>query len=289
MSVLRRPTYDILLQLKAEADPRANQNAELISAMEGNDRQSGVYEGGLKTWEGALDLAALVRDLDFESQPGDWHIIELGAGSAVPSMVALTRILAVKTDTVLRTERRRFHLTLSDYNDEVLRLSTFANILLTSQQQLNRRQDGELLRSQSLEGSIDTDELLIRNCHELWREAGVSFSFISGPWGKDFEVAASNGVPLGSSNVLILASETIYDLKSLPAFAETVINLLRASGELSRAWVAAKTLYFGVGGGVDAFAQEVNLRGGAVREIMHMKQGVSRVVLEVTVPSAKYT
>lgn len=281
-SVLRRPTYDILLQLKAEESPEANQNAELISAMEGNDRQSGLYEGGLKTWEGALDLAALLRGMDFESQPGNWHIIELGAGSAIPSLVALQGILAVKTDADSMADRKRFHLTMSDYNDEVLRLSTFANVLLASQEELNRRQRGKVLDPLSVEGSIGVGEDLVRNCYKLWRQIGVSFSFISGPWGKDFQRAISNSVQEGCSNMLILASETIYDLKSLPAFTETVMCILRAHGQNPRAWVAAKTLYFGVGGGVDAFVREVELRGGAVRQIMNTKQGVSRVILEVT-------
>jgi protein-histidine N-methyltransferase len=281
-SVLRRPTYDILLQLKAEASPEANRNAELITAMEGNDRQSGLYEGGLKTWEGALDLATLLRGMNFESQPGNWHIIELGAGSAIPSLVALQGILAVKTDANLMVERTRFHLTLTDYNDEVLRLSTFANVLLASQEGLNWRQRGELLAPLSVEGSIDVCEDVVRNCHKLWRQIGVSFNFISGAWGKDFQRAISNSAPESCSNVLVLASETIYDLKSLPSFTDTVMSILRAHGQNSRAWVAAKKLYFGVGGGVDAFVDEVQMRGGAVRQIMNTKQGVSRVILEVT-------
>lgn len=283
--MLRRPTFDILLQLKAEADPEANRNRELISAMEGNDRQSGVYEGGLKTWEGALDLAALVKDTDFASPSGSWHILELGAGSAIPSMLALKRIFGINHDMQSSAEPKQYHFTLSDYNDEVLRLSTFANVVLASHEELNRRQIRRNFGPSTGEGSIDVDEHLVRECHEVWRQSGVSFSFISGPWGKDFAVAASAPALEGTLNVLILASETIYDLKSLPIFTDTVMSILRAHGVSARAWVAAKTLYFGVGGGVDAFVQEVNLRGGAVREIMHIKQGVSRVVLEVRNPS----
>lgn len=283
-SVLRRPIYDILLQLKAEANLETNQNAELISAVEDNDRQFGVYEGGLKTWEGALDLAGLVKGLDLESQSGDWHIVELGAGSAIPSLVALKKLLAVEFDADLTAVRRRCHFTLSDYNDEVLRLSTFANVLLISKHELDRRQKQAVLSTLSSEGSIDVDEDLIRDCHKLWRQEGLSFSFISGPWGKDFQALITTSMPQRSTNVLILAAETIYDLKSLPAFTDTLMNILRAHGESSRAWIAAKTLYFGVGGGVDAFVQEVNSRGGAIRQIMSIKQGVSRVVLEVTCP-----
>ena len=283
-SVLRRPIYDILLQLKAEANLETNQNAELISAVEDNDRQSGVYEGGLKTWEGALDLAALVKGLDFESQSSDWHFVELGAGSAIPSLIALRKLLAVEIDPDLTAARRRFHFTLSDYNDEVLRFSTFANVLLTSVQELDRRQNQAVLISLSSEGTIDVEENLLRQCHKLWQQVGLSFSFISGPWGKDFQALATSSMPESDRNVLILAAETIYDLKSLPAFTNTLMNMLHSQRKTSRAWIAAKTLYFGVGGGVDAFVQEVKSRGGEIRQIMSIKQGVSRVVLEVTCP-----
>jgi protein-histidine N-methyltransferase len=287
-SVLRRPTYDILLQLKAEADSEGNQNAQLISALEDNDRQSGLYEGGLKTWEGALDLASLIDQIDFAGSGGGWHIVELGAGSAIPSLVALKQVLASRRQVELESQRTQFRFTLSDYNDEVLRLSTWANVLLATRQELDHRKGAP---STNVEESLEMSEGLARECLNLWQEVGISFSFISGPWGKEFEGRATRSstesctdypTTLQHPNLLILASETIYDLQSLPAFTDTVINLLRQHRGDSRAWIAAKKLYFGVGGGVDAFVQEVENRGGAVREIMNITQGVGRVVLEVT-------
>lgn len=288
MFVLRRPTYDILLQLKAEADSESNQNAQLIAALEDNDRKSGVYEGGLKTWEGALDLASLVDKEAFLASKEGWHIVELGAGSAMPSLLALRCVLASEKRREPGRQRTLFRFTLSDYNDEVLRLSSWANVLLLSKQELDHRRG---VPSSNGEDSIEVNEDLVRDCLKLWQEAGISFNFISGPWGKDFETAitSSSETTADSStfaaypNLLILASETIYDLQSLPAFTDTVINLLQQHGGRSRAWLAAKKLYFGVGGGVDAFVHETEKRGGAVREIMNVKQGVGRVVLEVTI------
>ena len=279
--VRRRSAYDILLQLKAEADADVNHNIQLISALEENDRESGVYEGGLKTWEGALDLASLVKEVDFSGEEGGWHILELGAGSGIPSMVALAQILVRAEQADALQPRSRFHFTLSDYNDEILRLSTWANVLLASRQTLENRQTS--YSSDDTE-SVEVNEVLISDSHKLWQKASISFKFISGPWGKDFEGATASPLLEEHRNLLILASETIYDLKSLPMFTETVINLLRQHGRSARAWIAAKKLYFGVGGGVDAFLEEVQKRGGDVREIMHIAQGVSRVVLEVTVP-----
>ena len=285
MVVLRRPIYDVLLQLKAEANSEENNNAQLISALESNDRQSGLYEGGLKTWEGALDLAKFVEQMDFQTNGEGWHIVELGAGSALPSIVALTRILTRILMGTRQTKAAdvgaRFHLTLSDYNDEVLRYSTWANVLLASERELDRRRR---LPLDDETDSLEVNEDLVRDCRKLWQDKGVSFNFISGPWGKDFEDATMNVLASRQPNLLILASETIYDLNSLPVFTDTLIDLLRRHGMQSRAWVAAKKLYFGVGGGVDAFVQEVETRGGAVAEIMSIKEGVSRVVLEVTLP-----
>ena len=279
--VLRRPTYDILLQLKAEADAEQNHNVRLISALEDNDRQSGVYEGGLKTWEGALDLASLVNQMDFLSGGGSWHIVELGAGSALPSIVALTRVFAGMRQATTGSQISRFHFTLSDYNDEVLRLSTWANVLLASKQELNYRQQ---VPSKDKTDSLEINEGVIQHSQKLLKDTGISFNFISGPWGEDFANATTTVLGAKHDHLLILASETIYDLSILPVFTDTVINLLRRQGNQSKAWVAAKKLYFGVGGGVDAFVHEVNARGGTVVEILKIKQGVSRVVLEVTVP-----
>jgi len=208
--------------------------------------------------------------------------VELGAGSAIPSMVALQNILAFKVDMDSTVERKRFHFTLSDYNDEVLRLSTFANVLLASKQELDQRQRREFLLVNGSEGSVDVDQDLICECHKLWRQAGISFNFVSGPWSEDFEDEITAPMAAKYENVLILASETIYDLNSLPAFTNTVMNLLRAYKAASKAWIAAKKLYFGVGGGVDAFVQAVETRGGFVKEIMNTTHGVNRVVLEVT-------
>lgn len=69
----------------AEDDADTNENAELISGLEKGDLKPTVYEGGLKTWECAIDLAKLVAAEEVpsllsemeEGESEDIHIIEV--------------------------------------------------------------------------------------------------------------------------------------------------------------------------------------------------------------------
>ncbi len=85
--------------------------------------------------------------------------------------------------------------------------------------------------------------------------------------------------------LLVLAAETIYSPTSLDAFAETLLALLKRVRQ-GRALVAAKRVYFGVGGGVDEFKEKVARGGGVVgevrdSEILEGGTGVGRCLLEV--------
>jgi protein-histidine N-methyltransferase len=86
---------------------------------------------------------------------------------------------------------------------------------------------------------------------------------------------------------LVLASETIYAPASLRAFASTVLGLLTRCGADGgvRAFVAAKMVYFGVGGGVEEFLGAVGALGGWGRVAWKSADGggVGRCVLEVGV------
>lgn len=124
-----------------------------------------------------------------------------------------------------------------------------------------------------------------------------------------------------SCRTLLLASETIYSPASLTAFSETVLELLRRScsagpgpgpacvsisgnndngngnnngngsmsksKSMSKALIAAKKVYFGVGGGIDEFLHVLYQRPQE-NEIVNVKQrvdvkteGVGRVILEI--------
>ena len=90
---------------------------------------------------------------------------------------------------------------------------------------------------------------------------------------------------------LILASETIYSPSSIRDFTQTVLALLKANSKTPTdravALVAAKRVYFGVGGGVDEFLAILAEMGGCARcvwdssEALGGGHGVGRCILEV--------
>ncbi|KIW92092.1 uncharacterized protein Z519_07076 [Cladophialophora bantiana CBS 173.52] len=344
----RRSVFDIRAQLMVEANPSAEEEdtaKTLLSGLESGDLSTGIYEGGFKTWECALDLASLI-DSEFDHaarcdrHPGDfaedWEILELGAGSAVPSLMFMHKFLERRRGRkVTEDGGGSIKITLCDYNADVLRLATapnvFLNYLFASGTVTARDEDswdGGDLDLEALGG-----EAFVINTIRDMASDNISFDFISGGWGPEFldlviPPDAKGASPLSESqlragrmakdqrrptNLLILASETIYSPTSIKTFSETVLNLLLASSHYRRfgtgtragpgtetdqappgpkAWVAAKRVYFGVGGGVDEFVSEMDRLGGRSRVVMDTTTqdaaagggggGVGRVVLEVT-------
>ncbi|KIX01790.1 uncharacterized protein Z518_09517 [Rhinocladiella mackenziei CBS 650.93] len=349
----RRLLFDIRAQLMAETDPEHDpegsshghdQFSTLLSGLENGDLTAGFYEGGFKTWECALDLASLlvvpIQDLGI-CDNCDWEIVELGAGSAVPSLTLLQAFLIATTTAKWRQaghgdgndEHGNLNLTLCDYNEDVLRLCTAPNVLLnylkfmkymrgtkrehrdTEHNKHDKRavegkddddddddeqqeDEGEIEGELEGEGDLDFDDMpetLLEDMTEDMRARNISIDFISGGWGEAFVqlipqlpptlMATENQKP---TNLLILASETIYSPSSTGIFAETLVSLLKkhpnVQGNSARAWVAAKKVYFGVGGGVDEFVKEIERRGARSRILMETRDtGVGRVVLDVTV------
>ncbi|OCT54135.1 hypothetical protein CLCR_00179 [Cladophialophora carrionii] len=338
IKIYRRSLFDMRAQLMAEANPSASESDSadtLLAGLENGDLSSGIYEGGFKTWECALDLASLLTGplsrlpIDQHGMQ-DWEIIELGAGSAIPSLTILGEFLRRRQTSGDSQNHGHLKLTLCDYNVDVLRLATAPNVLLNYLFALGNASlpssstsTSSSSSSSSLshhanedEGDVDLEGLggdaLVRGTVKDLLAHKVSVDFISGGWGSEF-VDLINSHPHSSSatssspppppppppirpaNLLILASETIYSPASIKTFSQTLISLLRthrqrngpkSSPETStaKAWLAAKKVYFGVGGGVDEFAREVELLGGRSQVIFERKDtGIGRVVLEVTV------
>jgi protein-histidine N-methyltransferase len=305
----------------AEADDDTD---TLLAGLENGDLTSGIYEGGFKTWECSLDLASLVvTDLvNFTTQ--NWHVVELGAGSAVPSLVLLQASFPTSTSKhsqqqqqQQRQQRQRqqgtrwggsLRFTLCDYNEDVLRLCTAPNVLLNHyyHQHHQMREPSEQLTSaspseeqQEEEGDLDIEELggetFVADTIRDLGSQNISFDFISGGWGDSFldlvptpnpksDADADADVP-SEESLLILASETIYSPASIKVFAETLVSLLRRYPRgMAKAWVAAKKVYFGVGGGVDDFLRDIGRHGAKCTTLLETKDtGVGRVVLEITV------
>ena len=77
----RRDLFDVRFQVIND-----DNIGEAIVADSESDLVPGVYEGGLKTWECAADLVA---QLDRSELPSGKRIIEVGCGTAIPSVYML--------------------------------------------------------------------------------------------------------------------------------------------------------------------------------------------------------
>ena len=146
------------------------------------------------------------------------------------------------------------------------------------------------------EEELDITPELLENFQQDLTKRGITIDFISGAWSPafvDLVFSSSSTEERRDSQTLVLASETIYSPSSLGAFSETLLALLQRSAATteeskSRALVAAKKVYFGVGGGVDEFLAVLKEASHGsdvdVNEVDIISGGVGRVILEVAQP-----
>lgn len=84
---------------------------------------------------------------------------------------------------------------------------------------------------------------------------------------------------------LVLAAETIYSPASTTAFVSILVDLLKRV-KMAKAVVAAKRIYFGVGGSVDLMKEMCAEQGAVAYEVENsgvegMDSGVGRALVEV--------
>ncbi|KAF9379738.1 hypothetical protein BGX21_002556, partial [Mortierella sp. AD011] len=219
--------------------------AEMLALAGKSDLVKGVYEGGLKTWECALDLVAYLAEQN-ENYDGK-KVLELGCGSALPGVYILTQSNSVKVD-------------LQDYNDQVLKLVTLPNVLLNTyvrpdQQPAEEEGVEEEIKEQKekTEGDDDEDdeddeehpeadpedgdfggvELDLPDSFEdklaLAKKIEAQSNFYMGDWSGLVDVMAFSGDE--DKYDLILTSETIYAEESHPKLYATIKNSLKRGGK----------------------------------------------------------
>lgn len=211
----------------------------------------------------------------------------MGAGTAIPSLALFAQLL-LRNEPGSKTRRTQF--TFADYNATVLRLVTLPNLLLTWNEIVSRQgtpADAPSAAEEEDEELDITPELLESFENDL-STRGIKVAFISGAWSPAFVNLALGEEGEGNRRTLVMASETIYSPSSLGIFSETLLELLRRSTTptvKSRALIAAKKVYFGVGGGVDEFLTVLKGISGDqfdVKEKLDIKsEGVGRVVLDI--------
>ncbi|EFR02065.1 hypothetical protein MGYG_05068 [Nannizzia gypsea CBS 118893] len=307
--VARRQLMDIRVQLMAERD-MLNEGEDLLAGLQKDDIKPTVYEGGFKTWECALDLAALVshglEGFTHLDDQDELNIIELGAGTGMPSL-SLLRCFLVQG----KEKRRKVHFILADYNATVLKLATLPNLLLTWY--ITRRSPPEgtnIQANPAVDRLLEIDRSLLEDFVQDLSDHGIKLSFISGGWSPEFvdlclgkqhnmkdEAMTDSQQTTAGRRTLILASETIYSPPSLLPFTETLASLMRRALSHDRtknhtgdppvrALISAKKVYFGVGGGVSEFLSTLRDVGSsdefkALTKLVISDAGVTRTVLEI--------
>ncbi|KAL3507251.1 hypothetical protein ACH5RR_032633 [Cinchona calisaya] len=202
-------------------------NTKEVFAFSNLDLVPGKYEGGLKLWEGSLDL---VKTLRSEMQDGKLsfsgkRVLELGCGHGLPGIFACLMGSGV--------------VHFQDFNAEVLQSLTIPNVNANIQKKTN---------------SAGTDviecitELETRFFAGDWSEVDAILPYVCGDdcgTNSDQEVANREGYDV------ILMAETVYSLYALPMLYKLIKKCLnRPHGVV---YMAAKKHYFGVGGGSRRF------------------------------------
>ncbi|KAK0608312.1 hypothetical protein LWI29_028734 [Acer saccharum] len=200
-----------------------------------SDLVPGVYEGGLKLWEGSLDL---VKALQSEIQNGHIsftgkRVLELGCGHGLPGIFACLEGAAATH--------------FQDFNAEVLRCLTIPNVNANI---LKEFQPGET--------------------KETISDTGAEVRFFAGDWSQihqllpyvrdnENDLNCSSGLAPTSGYDIILMAETIY---SIPAH-QSLYGLIKKclSHPQGVVYMAAKKHYFGVGGGTRRFLSMVEKDG----------------------------
>ena len=182
-----------------------------------------------------------------------------------------------------------FTFILADYNPSVLQLVTLPNFILTWA--LCHRQTVPELQDAFLpDDELELTPTVLQAFERYLSESSLQLSFLSGGWSPEFidllyslpdpGAASTSGTP---PITLLLGAETIYSPFALQAFTEMVLSVLecdaRVFGAEASAWVAAKRLYFGVGGSLDDFVDKIRARGAVVTRIREEAEGVRRGVV----------
>ncbi|RPD55528.1 hypothetical protein L226DRAFT_537017 [Lentinus tigrinus ALCF2SS1-7] len=317
----RRDLFDARFQLISDDDAGAKDGRSEVDFVDApSDLVPGVYEGGLKTWECSLDIVDCLDSIygaEIGSKIRGKRVIELGCGTAIPSMYLLHSVFAADP----AQSARDVVVHLQDYNGLVLRLVTLPNVILawymspassayraSATTQAEQTEDAEQPppADPTQAGELPITPVLTAAFLESLKTYRVHLKFFSGSWAT-LDVDAPDRGPYD----ILLTSETIYRTASL----QSLVNLMRratvnqgrtesleeAASRLTLedaeslkllarepylCLVAAKLVYFGVGGGVSEFVDAIERpkeggRLGTVQTVLEMSRGVKRSVMRV--------
>ena len=161
------------------------------------------------------------------------------------------------------------NFTLCDYNQSVLRLVTLPNLIVAWAKTVLSQEQWTLLQNTNdpnvpvLENELLLTKELLHRFNEDLTARNIQLFFISGTWGRKFIDILVQQHLIPYPNTLILTSETIYQPDTLPIISETLIEIIlsnKQAGNNAKTLLAAKDIYFGVGGSIIEFENYMNDR-----------------------------
>ncbi|XP_020599224.1 histidine protein methyltransferase 1 homolog [Phalaenopsis equestris] len=208
-----------------------------VFGVSNSDLVPGKYEGGLKLWEGSIDL---IKALNAEIEEGRLtvkgkRVLELGCGHGLPGI--FTALTGAST------------IHFQDFNAEVLRFLTIPNVKAN----LTENSPYCLPSGKNTEVNMPSNVCFFAGD---WSE--VHHSLLHGSKDGCQNEDYSNGVSNDGYDIILMA-ETVYAPSSLQSLYELIKKCLCPSKGI--VYVAGKKHYFGVGGGTRQFINLVAADG----------------------------
>ncbi|KAJ2668281.1 hypothetical protein IWW42_005299 [Coemansia sp. RSA 1085] len=268
------------------------------------------YEGGLKTWECAIDLLGYLinHHQDMFAAHDCPRVLEIGCGTALPSLYLLSN-------------HPNARVCLQDYNKDVIELITLPNVLVNtalapnSTDELHASQDTECCeididyrRTHVLFGEKTDSVLEERAIPELTGDEAKTADalimqnsdiqqrceLVSGDWANFDQAICQQGRK--HTFDIVLTSETIYDTSNYKRLHDLLASVLaKPDSQSTRSRVpmvliAAKSIYFGLSGSVLSFEEYVKSRGiFDIKSIWNSGGSMPREILQMTwhIPQAQ--
>ncbi|KAG0140463.1 hypothetical protein CROQUDRAFT_665139 [Cronartium quercuum f. sp. fusiforme G11] len=282
-----------------------------------SDLLPGVYEGGFKTWESSLDLIRyfsrtgihLTTRLKDPKRKETMRLLEVGCGTALPTVWLLYKLFYdliyqdhLKNQNLQASSQSNepsrvaqpLEFYLQDFNEEVLYLLTLPNIILAFHRasQLALANDNPDSESNQTEvepsGDLELTADLKTRFVNLLERHHLQLRFFHGPWRSFLRTPSSS-----NQFELIYSSETIYSPITLPSLVSLFARATASPPSkttLTQLLVAAKKVYFGVGGSSFEFVRQIEALGGQVHTVWPTESddpeslGVGRLIMSVTWP-----
>lgn len=247
------PPLHFINETVFEKTAAEREDEEKILTRSGEQRSdliSGVYEGGLKVWECTYDLLEVIE------KEGETFtrkaVLDLGCGAGLLGILALKR------------GARQVHF--QDYNSTVIEQLTVSNVILNlgDDDDDEEEEDSDDIQGGKGGGKIKTKQDVKegipppkkRTIDVSQHPLLAKCRFFSGDWSTFLDLLIKEDKPPKFD--IILTSETIYNTAYYTLLHETLEKLLAPGGLV---YLATKSHYFGVGGGLHLFETFVEQKG----------------------------